>query len=244
MEEIWKDIKNYEGIYQVSNTGKVKRLACITTMRNQVTSWEQKLPEYIFSPCLDSKGYPQVLLTMGSEKRVARVHRLVAEAFLEEPSAQLKKECENASVKYVLINHKDGNPENNHINNLEWCSPRYNCDYCVKIGTHNPVKGEENYNAVLTEEDVLKIYQLACSRVLSQEKIGEMFGVKQITVSNIRTGRSWAWLTGQKPTPRTRKKVGGASLSEQKLTRNSLINHTFFSTIICNRRMCATIAST
>ena len=82
MEEVWRDVKGYEGTYQVSNLGRVKRLPCTTIMRNQVTSWVQELPEYLFSPCLDTRGYPQVLLTIGKSKRVARVHRLVAESFL------------------------------------------------------------------------------------------------------------------------------------------------------------------
>ena len=214
MEEIWKDVEGFEGIYQVSNKGRVKRLPCTATMRNQATSWLQPMPEYIFSPSLDTRGYSQVLLSIGNNKRVARVHRLVAEAFLKEPSEALKLECSKAGVKYVLVNHKDGNPENNCVENLEWCSPRYNCDYSVKIGTHNTVKGEENYNAVLSEEDVLSIYRMAHEKIMSQEKIGEMFGVKQITVSNIKMGRSWSWLTGQKWMPRTRKFSGGKSLAE------------------------------
>ena len=214
MEEIWKDVKGFEDIYQVSNKGRVKRMPYTATMRNQATNWLQPMPEYIFSPSLDTRGYPQVLLSIGNNKRVARVHRLVAEAFLKEPSEVLKLECSKAGVNYVLVNHKDGNPENNCVENLEWCSPRYNCDYSVKIGTHSAVNGEENYNAVLSEEDVLSIYRMAHERIMSQEKIGEMFGVKQITVSNIKMGRSWSWLTGQKWMPRTRKFSGGKSLAE------------------------------
>ena len=214
MEEIWKDVKGFEGIYQVSNKGRVKRLPYTATMHNQTTSWLQPMPEYIFSPSLDTRGYPQVLLSIGNNKRVARVHRLVAEAFLKEPSEDLKLECSKAGVNYVLVNHRDGNPLNNFVDNLEWCSPKYNCDHSVKIGTHNPVKGEDNFNAILTESQVLEIYRLASSRAMSQEKIGELFGVKQITVSNINTGRSWAWLTGQKPVHRQRNRKGSMAVAE------------------------------
>lgn len=171
MEEIWKDIKGYEGVYKVSNHGRVKRLACTITMRNQVKEWKQPLPEYVFRPSLDTHGYPQVSLSIGGSKRVARVHRLVAEAFLEEPSEELKEQCMKGDVDYVLVNHRDGNQLNNFVDNLEWCSPKYNCDYSVKIGTHNPVKGEDNFNAILTESHVLEIYRLASSRAMSQEKI-------------------------------------------------------------------------
>ena len=214
MEEIWKDVKDYEGIYQVSNKGSIKRLAGVFSGANQFGQWETYKDEYVFSPSLDSKGYPQVALCIGKQKRTARVHRLVAEAFLKEPSSSLVEECNKAGVKYVLVNHKDGNPLNNCIDNLEWCSPKYNNEHSVEIGTHTSVKGEDNHNAVLSEEDVLTIYRMAHRNVISQEKIGEMFGVKQITVPNIKTGRSWSWLTGQKWMPRTRKFSGGESLAE------------------------------
>lgn len=208
MEEIWKDIKGFENIYQVSNQGRVKRLATTTIMRNQVSSWEQRLPEYIFNPSLDSHGYPQVVLSMGEKKRAARVHRLVAEAFLSEPSEELVETCKSAGLDYVLVNHKDTDTTNNVWSNLEWCSPKFNCDWSVASGTHNTetIKGSLNYNSELTEEDVTAIVALLKSKAMSQEKIGEMYGVKQITISNIWTGRSWAWFTGIPWKARSRKK--------------------------------------
>lgn len=215
--EEWKDIVGCEGIYKVSNQGRVKRLKVIRTMRNQVTSWEQEFDEYIFKPCNDTRGYPQVLLTMGENKRVARVHRLVAEAFLPEPSFDLKETCKLAGLDYVLINHKDNNPMNNLWTNLEWCSPKFNCDWCVVSGTHNieTIKGSKNYNSTLTEENVSDIVKLLKSKFLSQQEIAEIYGVKQITISNIWTGRSWSWYTGIPWKARTRKnKKISASIAE------------------------------
>lgn len=219
MEEVWKDIKDYEGIYQVSNFGRVKRLSTTTTMRNQVTSWNQKLEEYVFTPSLDSKGYPQVLLSMGPSKRTARVHRLVAEAFLPPPSKELIETCSLAGLDYVLVNHIDTVRTNNLWTNLEWCTPKYNCDWSVKTGKHNTetIKGSLNYNAELTEEDVSAIVEMLKAKTMSQEKIAEMFGVKQITISNIWTGRSWAWFTGIPRKARTRKKQVSLPLAESSL---------------------------
>ena len=208
MEEIWKDIKDFESIYQISSQGRVKRLATTTIMRNQITSWVQPLAEYIFKPSLDGHGYPQVSLSIGENKRTARIHRLVAEAFLPEPSEELVETCRSAGLDYVMVNHKDTDTTNNVWSNLEWCSPKFNCDWAVTSGTHNTetIKGSLNYNSELTEQDVTDIVALLKSKAMSQEKIGEMYGVKQITISNIWTGRSWAWFTGIPWKARSRKK--------------------------------------
>ena len=213
MEEIWKNIEGYEEIYQVSNMGRVKRLPYVKTFRNQFTSWNKKMGEYLFKPSKDSNGYEQVTLTVG-RKRTAFVHRLVAEAFLQKPSGALLEECRNASLNYVLINHKDADRVNNKVENLEWCSPKHNSDHTVETGNHNPSKGEDNYAAILTEEQVLKLYRLATTKTMSQEKLGQLYGVKQITVSNIKTGRSWAWLTGHTRKERTTNKRKGIRIAE------------------------------
>lgn len=206
MEEIWKDVVGFEGTYQVSNLGRVKRLECIIKMGNQVTSWEQPLPEYVFKPSCDSRGYAQVALTIGEHKRTARIHRLVAEAFLEPPSQELLKECLNAGVDRAFVNHIDSDIANNTVTNLEWCSPGHNVKHSYEFGSKIAKKGEDHANSMLKESEVLEIYRLATAKVISQEKIGEMFGVKQITVSNILCGRSWTWLTGVRKIPGTRKK--------------------------------------
>jgi len=216
MEE-WRDIKNFEGMYQVSNLGRVKRLPNYITMRNQVTSWEHFCDEYIFTPSLDSKGYLQVVLSVGENKRTARVHRLVAETFLEEPSAELVQECKSSNYDVVLVNHIDSNRLNNSVANLEWCSPTYNNEHCVISGNLNCTSyGEDSYSAILTEEDVIDIINLLKKGGISQQKIADRYGVKQITISNIWTGRSWAWLTGIPKTKRNKSKLRSKSISEKQ----------------------------
>ena len=104
MQEIWKDILGYEGLYQVSNTGKV-------------ISYSKNPNGKLLIPYL-TKGYQSVSLT---KKPIGRktflVHRLVAQAFL--PNPQNLKE----------INHKDENKQNNNVCNLEWCTREYNMCY-------------------------------------------------------------------------------------------------------------------
>lgn len=112
MKEIWKDIKGYEGYYQISNFGNVKSLGIKN--KNQYKS------ERIKKPMISNKGYYYVDLYLHEEKERMSIHRLVAEAFIPNP---LNKPC---------VNHIDGNKKNNHINNLEWVTYKENTQHAWK----------------------------------------------------------------------------------------------------------------
>lgn len=101
MSEYWKDIKGYEGLYQISNYGNVKSF-----YRN-----------IILSPKTDKDGYKEVSLTKDHKKKTFKVHRLVAVAFLENPD------------NLPQVNHKDECKDNNTVDNLEWCTEIYNRHY-------------------------------------------------------------------------------------------------------------------
>ena len=101
MKEIWKDIKDYEGLYQVSNLGRVKR---ITTGR-------------VLKPLKHANGYIMVKLSKNSIVYTKTVHRLVAEAFI--PNPEHKSE----------INHIDENKTNNNVSNLEWMTRKENINH-------------------------------------------------------------------------------------------------------------------
>lgn len=196
--EVWRDIVGYEGIYQVSNKGRVKRLAQRRINSNQAKSWEQEYPETLLRGSIDSKGYRQVNLSFGLEgNNYLLLHRVVARAFLGEPSDELKKECIKGGYKVVLVNHKDSNRLNNEVNNLEWCTPSYNADYMMETNKpdYSGRSGSNARHSLLVEADVDEILRL---RLLgrSQQSIADTFGVKQITISNIVTGRSWSSYTG------------------------------------------------
>lgn len=103
MNETWKDITGYEGLYQVSDLGRVRSLK-FGKVR-------------ILNPGRIKSGYLMVGLCRDGKVRNVRVHRLVAEAFIPNPS--------NCPV----INHKDENPGNNVVDNLEWCTAKYNTNY-------------------------------------------------------------------------------------------------------------------
>jgi len=103
MNETWKDITGYEGLYQVSDLGQVRSLK-FGKVR-------------ILKPGHNTDGYLKVILCQSGNKRNVLVHRLVAEAFIPNP------------LKLPVINHKDENPVNNVVTNLEWCTHRYNMNY-------------------------------------------------------------------------------------------------------------------
>lgn len=111
MEE-WKDIKGFEGLYQISSFGRVKSLARIIKRNYNNYTVKEKILKLG-----ESKGYKQVCLCKDKRIYWKQVHRLVAEAFINNPN------------NYPCINHKDENPSNNSVTNLEWCTYSYNNTY-------------------------------------------------------------------------------------------------------------------
>lgn len=109
MKEIWKDIDNYEGYYQVSTVGRVRSLARNT--HNQYKNGK------IMTLVSNNKGYPMVGLCKNKTYRRYLVSRLVAQAFIANPN------------NLPQVNHKDENPLNNRVDNLEWCTRIYNMNY-------------------------------------------------------------------------------------------------------------------
>ena len=113
MEE-WRDIVGYEGFYQVSNLGNVRSFAHYQGKWDKV--YTRKNP-FMLRQTPDKEGYFAVILSNHGVAKRFLVHRLVAIAFIENPK------------NLPLINHKDENPANNHVDNLEWCSQIYNLNY-------------------------------------------------------------------------------------------------------------------
>lgn len=120
-KETWKDIKGYEGLYQVSNFGNV---------RNKKFK--------ILKPRKNKNGYFQVNLSKNNKHKNYYVHRLVAIMFLKN------------EYDYPCINHKDENKLNNNINNLEWCSYSYNNNYGIMKNLCSKVilQYDKNYNLI------------------------------------------------------------------------------------------------
>lgn len=134
MQEIWKDIKGYEGIYQVSNMGNIRSLNYRKMNQNKILKLDK-----------DINGYLNADLNLNGKREVYKVHRLVAEAFIE-----------NKHNKKV-INHKNGIREDNRVENLEWCTSSYNNTNIVKRQYKNVKRNrkeieqyDENNNLIKT----------------------------------------------------------------------------------------------
>lgn len=150
MEEIYKDIECYEGLYQVSNLGNVKSLNYNNTKK-----------ENLLKPRITRNGYLQVILCKNKTIKPYSVHRLVANAFIENPN------------NYPCVNHKDECRTNNVVENLEWCSYKYNCNY----GTRNKRMGEKLINR---KDESKLVYQYS--------KEGELISVWESTSECGRNG--------------------------------------------------------
>ena len=105
--EIWKDIKDYEGLYQISNYGRVKSFPRKGT----------ELKEKIIKVRQNNYGYLVVGLCKNNFRKYYLIHRLVAKAFIPNPD------------NLPCVNHKDENPKNAKATNLEWCTHKYNINY-------------------------------------------------------------------------------------------------------------------
>lgn len=119
MIEIWKDIKGYEGIYQISNLGRIKALDRLVTTGKEYPKFQHK-PERILRINQCTK-YEQVILCKNGKTKAYLVHRLVSQAFIPNPN------------NFPCVNHKDENPRNNCVDNLEWCTYKYNNEYNGRV---------------------------------------------------------------------------------------------------------------
>lgn len=108
-KEIWKDVEGYEGLYQVSNLGRIRSLDRVVIVKGK-----------IMSP-INRNGYSRIRLNKDGKGQNFAIHRLVASAFLPNP--------ENLPE----VNHKNEIKSDNNVENLEWCSTKYNCNYGTKV---------------------------------------------------------------------------------------------------------------
>lgn len=126
LNEEWRDVQDYEGVYQVSNYGRIKRVEHTKVYKSANQSGKfmahYRYDAMILKPCFDSGGYIQIHLCRHQKKRWTKIHRLVAEAFLPNPD------------NLPQVNHKDGNKENSRLDNLEWVSMSDNMQHAYKTG--------------------------------------------------------------------------------------------------------------
>ena len=117
LNEIWKPIKGYEGLYEVSNFGRIKSLKRLVKSHNKWGECYIIINEKILKTSDNKLGYLFVKLFKNNKAKTYYIHRLVAEHFIPNPN------------NYKEVNHKDECKTNNVVTNLEWCDRKYNVNY-------------------------------------------------------------------------------------------------------------------
>lgn len=172
--EIWKDVVNYEGLYQVSNLNRLKGVRRI--IKNKLKG-DCLLEERIISIKPDNVGYFACVLSNGKNKKTFKVHRLIAEAFIPNPE---NKPC---------VNHINGVKDDNRLENLEWVTYSENTKHAFDTGLMKTTKGDECSWSKVNEQQVLEIRK--SKGIVSYSKMSEKYGISITTISNIINKKSW-----------------------------------------------------
>lgn len=170
MKEIWKDIKGYEGLYQVSNLGRIKSLPKYNCKYEKILKLHTNKRD----------GRQSIMLCKDSltRKRML-VHRLVAITFIKNP------------LNLHEINHKDENPQNNSVDNLEWCTRKYNMNYGttpsrLNIKNRKPVYGEN-------ESTLVKYEAIRWAKKDGYDGAGILYSIKN---NRLYKGLKWRYANG------------------------------------------------
>jgi len=174
MEEIWKDIVGYEGMYQVSNRKRVKSLSRIVKRNDGKI---RTISERILKQSV-ANGYLNVGLSKNAKLKTYTVHRLVAIAFIPNPD------------NLPMINHLDGDKTNNYVSNLEWCTGRENSLHAIRNGLFVAPNGINHYRATIKNQEIVdeikekhKIYQDA--KKYSINNLSKHYGVSRNVIRSI-----------------------------------------------------------
>lgn len=172
-EEIWKDIKGFEGTYQVSSLGRVKSLERYVYGRTDRSSRIHK--ERILRPGLTDRGYLQVRLSLNNKSTSYSIHKLTAIAFIANKENKL------------TINHINGIKTDNRVSNLEWSTHSENIKHAFETGLSKAPNGERNGLSKLNSTQVIDIRN-------SNERSTVLAKIYNVTRSNIyaiRKRKSW-----------------------------------------------------
>jgi hypothetical protein len=165
MKEIWKDIAGFEGLYQVSNLGNVKRLIS-----------ERVFEERPIGRTKDKYGYIKRVLSKEGKIYFFTEHRLVAVTFIDNP------------LNKKTVNHKNGIKTDNSVENLEWCTNKENMKHAIETGLKDQ-KGIKHHKCKLTEEQVLEIRKIGFSE--TRMSLSKKYGISRTNVLGIIRRKFW-----------------------------------------------------
>lgn len=175
--EIWKDVPGYEGLYQVSDTGKVKSLQRkVNSVNGRVYTYKEKLLKGNHN--IARGGYMNFGLTKNGKTKVWKAHRVVMLAFVGE-CPEGKEVC-----------HRDGNPTNNNLSNLYYGTHSENMADKVRHGRVYKAKGELCHTARLDRHDV-QVIRMIHSHGMALQTLANIFNVSKSAVAHIVKRRSW-----------------------------------------------------
>jgi len=179
LEEIWKDIKDYKGIYQVSNLGRVKSIARKVKHSRGNHSYYQYQQERLLSANQKSNGYLEYSLCKDSKRTHKYIHRLVADAFIDNPN------------NLPVVNHIDEDKQNNKVDNLEWCTVSYNNTYGTRID--RKVKNTDyrkNSRKIIGEKNNIRIvfYSIVAAKKITNINRSS---IESVLSGRIKSSKGW-----------------------------------------------------
>jgi len=192
--EVWKDIENYEGIYQVSSFGNIRSLSRFRTGKG---CSKILIDGKLMKVKLSKTGYSTIHLRKNGESKHPSIHRLVAKAFL------INKENK------PTVNHVDGNKNNNNISNLEWSTSAEQMQHAVVNNLVNK-QGSAKFTKVYKQE----IYNYYHNHDISIFALSRLFSVSERTAGRI--------VKGVTPRTTTRIKKDGSKIIENILTKEQI----------------------
>lgn len=170
--ERWRDIPGYEGVYQASNLGRIRRIGVVRGAP----------PKEFIKQYKHKTGYMIVKLSMKSKGKNKKVHRLVMLAFTDRHDPSL------------IVNHIDGNKCNNRLDNLEWCTHKENISHAMltlKVCYGNHTHGESSPSSILKTESVKKIRELHAAGGHTRLSLSRLFNVSKSTIGQIVNRKTW-----------------------------------------------------
>ena len=166
-DETWRDIVNYDGLYQISNCGRIK-------------SFQRKKPR-IMKPAIDSGGYMNIRLSKDGTAKNHNMHVLVARAFVANPYSKPE------------VNHINGNKWDNHFDNLEWVTDSENKYHAYRTGLRKEAQGEAHRMAKLTNAQAdycRKVYKPR-DKEFNMTALAKKFGVCRQAIQHILQGKTY-----------------------------------------------------
>lgn len=171
-KEIWMPIEGYEGLYEVSNLGRVKRLLKTCKYINNKSSTPRT--EHLKYPTLNNYGYYKVTLWKNNNRAFFYLHRIIAKAFIPNPDNKPE------------VNHINGIKTDNNLSNLEWVTTAENLRHAKLMGL-NDVRGEKNGMSKIDPEFV----PIIINSVIKSSKLSKLFNVDESTIDSIRKRKTW-----------------------------------------------------